>query len=829
LKQADESFKIGRLLFRLVGRSHAAVQFCPHCQSLIETDAESAADDVICPACGRTVRLDRDATVAWSPERLPALGKFELLEAIGRGTFGTVYRARDTELDRIVAVKMPRSGSFATKEDEDRFVREGRSVARLNHPGIVPVYEVGRSGDHPYLACEFVDGLTLSDALTGRRFNFREAAEIVAQAADALHHAHEQGVVHRDVKSSNLMVVLRKETDGDGQTSAGSSTSGPTSAKQSSTLPTIAGSVTGGTGQGSLPVQSGRGRSEFARGRQFEDPGLKVRIMDFGLARREEGDVTVTADGEVLGTPAYMSPEQARGEAHRVTRQSDVYSLGVVLFQLLTSELPFRGNNRMLLHQVLNVEPRTPSSLNDRVPKDLETITMKCLQKDPAKRYATAADLACDLRHYLAGEAILARPISRLARGWRWCRRNPALSATGAVAAISLVALLIVITLAYLQERRLRRDALSLEAVAYEKLGDTQYQAGKFAGALDAYQHEFEISRKLADDNPRNSELQDSVATVYEKLGDIHMDTDKLADARDAYQHSFDIRRRLAIDEPENSARQLKLTEAFGRVGDIERKAGNTSAARENYRQALDITRKLAADDPKNVAVLTNLAFVRSRFDSVGGLVADSRLLTSGGKGDWSPDNRKVVVSKTRPGMVEDVGLEIHDLDNGTILELIQPGKDPAWSPTADDIAFVRGGSNGLDVSTEEVWLIRSNGKGERKIGDGGYPSWSGDGKTLYYNDRKTKCIMALKVDDPSATPQKLCALTTSPYSVVSPDGTKLAFVDVAGGLTILNLPRGDLAKNWPFRKKVRGGLVAWHPDGKRLAYCGFGGDASGL
>ncbi len=195
---------------------------CPNCRNPMTLVADLFGDELYCPSCGSSFHLEREETVA-STKRLPRLGKFELLETVGHGSCGTVYRAKDTELDRIVAVKLPRSGSFVNKEDEDRFVREGRSVAQLRHPGIVPVYEVGRAGVFPFMASEFVEGRTLAHAIASRRFGFRDAAEIVAQAAEALHHAHSQGVVHRDVKPSNLMIVMAKRTAADWQAPKASS------------------------------------------------------------------------------------------------------------------------------------------------------------------------------------------------------------------------------------------------------------------------------------------------------------------------------------------------------------------------------------------------------------------------------------------------------------------------------------------------------------------------------------------------------------------------------------------------------------------------------
>src|SRR5262245_6083537 len=274
---------------------------CPHCQNPIEVGDVESLKEILCPACGSTFQLEPASTAAWSPpDGQRKLGKFELIDAIGFGAFGTVFKARDPELDRVVAIKVPRSGSLATREDLNRFLREARSVARLRHPSIVSVYEVGQAESVPYLVSEFVQGMTLADLMTARRLTPDKAARVLADVADALQYAHDQGVIHRDVKPSNILL----------------------------------------------------------------DDAERPHLMDFGLAKRDAGEVTMTLDGQVLGTPAYMSPEQASGEAHRVDGRSDVYSLGVIFFQLLTGELPFKGNARALLHQVQHDEPPPPRKLN---------------------------------------------------------------------------------------------------------------------------------------------------------------------------------------------------------------------------------------------------------------------------------------------------------------------------------------------------------------------------------------------------------------------------------------------------------------------------------
>jgi serine/threonine protein kinase len=345
---------------------------CPHCHNPIQLSDERS-DEVLCPACGSAFRV-QDTHPTDTTSLMRRLGKFQLLERVGLGAFGAVWRARDTELDRTVALKIPHAGLISSTEGVERFYREARAAAQLRHPGIVTVHEVATLEGLPAIVADFIEGVPLRDLLQVRLLTFREAAGLVARLAEALDYAHGMGLVHRDIKPGNVMVEY--------------------------------------------------GRPAAEAGAAVRGELGKPLLMDFGMALREEAEVTLTLDGQVVGTPAYMSPEQAAGHGHHVDRRSDVYSLGVILYELLCDELPFRGTRQLILHQVLHEDPRAPRRLNDKIPRDLETVCLRAMAKEPARRYATARDLADDLRRYLKGEPVRARRVGPAGRLWRWARRS---------------------------------------------------------------------------------------------------------------------------------------------------------------------------------------------------------------------------------------------------------------------------------------------------------------------------------------------------------------------------------------------------------------------
>jgi RNA polymerase sigma factor (sigma-70 family) len=354
----------------------STLKVCPKCGWEIPADAPEGG----CPGCllqsglkllgdeGRRALPPRQhAPTSERPvEMLGELGDYRLLEEVGRGGQGVVFRARQKSLNRTVALKVISLGQWASEAHLKRFRREAEAAASLDHPAIVPIYEVGEHEGSCYFSMKFIDGGQLDAVVKREPMSVRQAAELVAKVARTVHYAHEHGIVHRDIKPGNILL------DGKGEPS----------------------------------------------------------LTDFGLARLVEADSTVTGTLEVLGTPSYMAPEQAAGEHTKVSKATDVYGLGAVLFQLLTGQPPFAGETTYETIRLLrDTEPRPPRLLNPKVDRDLSTICLKCLEKDPTRRYSSALAVAEDLEHWLNHEPIQAHSTGIFARGRKWVRRQPAIAA----------------------------------------------------------------------------------------------------------------------------------------------------------------------------------------------------------------------------------------------------------------------------------------------------------------------------------------------------------------------------------------------------------------
>jgi tetratricopeptide (TPR) repeat protein len=353
------------------------------------------------------------------PPRVRYFGDYEIQSEIARGGMGVVYRARQVSLNRPVALKMIRAGAFASDEEVRRFHAEAEAAAALDHPGIVPIFEVGEHDGHHFYSMKRIEGGGLGDHIGRLKTRPRDAARLMAEVARAVHHAHQRGILHRDIKPSNILV----------------------------------------------------------------DAAGHPHVTDFGLAKRIESDSGLTASGAIVGTPSYMSPEQARGHTRAITTASDVWGLGAVLYHVITGARPFDGDSAMdTLRQVIDREPPRPRAIAPGVDRDLETIALKCLDKDPARRYPSADALAADLERFAAGEPILARPVGPVERILKWTRRKPALAGMAAALAVAVVAGAIGVAWNWREAVR-QRNIARAEAIERQKQRDAAIAAERTARA----------------------------------------------------------------------------------------------------------------------------------------------------------------------------------------------------------------------------------------------------------------------------------------------------------------------------------------------------------
>ncbi len=503
-----------------------------------------------------------------APTEYPYVRGYEILGELGRGGMGVVYKARQIKLNRIVALKMVLAGAHAGSEALARFFTEAEAVALLVHPNIVQIYEVSEHDGIPFFSLEYVSGGSLAEKIAREPMQASEAARLVEALARAMTAAHSHGVIHRDLKPANVLIT----SDG-------------------------------------VP-----------------------KITDFGLAKRMESDSGQTRSGTLMGTPNYMAPEQAKGDTHKIGPSADLYAIGVILYECLTGRTPFVGTSVMdTLHQVQNLEAVPPRYLQPKVPSDLETICLKCLQKEPEKRYANVGDLADDLQRFLEGKPIFARPISTTERLLRWGKRNPRVAVLSASVLTLLLTTAIGSTVAAFRISQARQSA-EIARLWFEQKAKSEE---RLRGVADTSAREAEKARELADANAKaanaaaeearkahaQAEANAKVASDQSSLALNTLATlvvkvqEQLDDAPRTQQLKKDLLttamtglKQVAQHAEKSTSTEATMAAAHMKMGQMFMQLGDTEAAFEQFVRCHQITEKRAMANPNWAASQANLA-----------------------------------------------------------------------------------------------------------------------------------------------------------------------------------------------------------------------------
>jgi tRNA A-37 threonylcarbamoyl transferase component Bud32 len=537
----------------------------------------------------RALRQSQEATRKREPEAAPVIlpaprqvGDYDILAEVGRGGMGVVYRARHRGLHRLAALKMVLAGEFASPAQELRFRLEAELAARVQHPNIVQVYEIGSYDGRPFLALEWVEGGSLANSLDGKPWPPGQAAALIETLARAIDVAHREGVIHRDLKPGNVLLASREHERPEYSS-------------------------------------SGRSRSRLA--------DCRPKITDFGLAKLLESDRGQTESRALLGTPTYAAPEQMDGNSKAVGPPADVYALGAILYEVLTGRPPFKGATVLeTVQQVIHQEPVPPRLLNPAIPRDLEVICLKCLEKKPAQRYPSAAGLAEDLRRWQNNEPILARPPSMVGRAVRWCRRHPGVTAVVVVMALGLTGVFwqwraaesqrqAAVTASELAEERrviaerLGRDALDAKKEAEEEAAGAR-EVANFLGGLFEEADPFILSGRTFGEQPSTNPtaleivergaqrladpnvLKDKPlvrATLLDKVGHVLLVWGHVARAEPFVLEALELRKQHQ-DLP---AVQADLATSLHNAGFLHLTKGNFRKSKEFFAAALELRRKL--------------------------------------------------------------------------------------------------------------------------------------------------------------------------------------------------------------------------------------------
>ncbi len=596
-------------------------------------ETQAAPEETLPPPTGRAAFAESDATLTPGHEvRLPpplpsdgaggiatgaSFGDYQVIETIAKGGMGIVFKARQRKLNRIVAIKMILAGQFADKTEVDRFYSEAEAAATLSHPNIVAIHEIGEVQGQHFFSMDYIEGHSLTEMVRENPLTPRRAAEFLRTIAETMQFAHDRGIVHRDLKPSNVLV----------------------------------------------------------------DRQQRPLITDFGLAKHVSNQSQITISGAIVGTPSYMPPEQAEGKGDQIGPTSDIYSLGAILYELVTGRPPFKAATPFeTIRQVIQDEPLSPRLVNPGVPKDLETICLKCLQKEQSRRYETSQNLADELGRFLRGEPINARPINRLARFWRLCRRYPVTSSAIALALLLLVMTAVVSTTLSITTARaltqaehdfrqamaavndlfttvsedtllnqpgmqpLRKDLLEKALTYYEgflaqrkndprvqdELGSAYFRVGLITEALespdkalDAYETARQMQTSLLEARPGDAARLEALGNTLNALGTVRVKQKKYEPARTEYRSAIRVRTRLAATDPANSEFQRVLANTYMNLGLVEFNAGNLPAARLQIEQAQKTRQAALARDDRNAKLRRDLG---KGYFNLGNLdTADSR------------------------------------------------------------------------------------------------------------------------------------------------------------------------------------------------------------